>query len=69
MVEGSVGVLWRTDSHVWEDQVVDGMGCDRGGDGILLPLVIRVAYQNASSNKPETNNEYPEDFCCICLEE
>ena len=42
MVEGSVGVLWRTDSHIGEVQVVDGVGGDRGGDGVLLPLFVRL---------------------------
>ena len=40
MVEGSVGVLWRTDGHIGELQVVDGMGGDRGGDWVCLPLLI-----------------------------
>ena len=43
MVEGSVGVLWRTDGHIWELKVVDWMGGDCGGDGILLPLIVRLA--------------------------
>ena len=43
MVEGSVGVLWRTDGHIGKVQVVDGVGGDRGGDGILLPLLVRLA--------------------------
>ena len=40
MIEGGVGVPWRTDGHLREIQVVDGVGGDRGGDGILLPLLI-----------------------------
>ena len=40
MVESSVGVLWRTDGHIGELQVVDGMGGDRGGDWVCLPLLI-----------------------------
>ena len=47
MVEGSVGVLWRTDGHLGEVQVVDGVGGDRGGDGILLQTI------------PKTPVEYP----------
>ena len=40
MVKGSVGVLWRTYSDIGEIQVIDGVGGDRGGDGILLPLFV-----------------------------
>ena len=43
MVQGGVGVFWRTDGHLREVQVVDGVGGDRGGDGILLPLIVRLA--------------------------
>ena len=56
MVEGSVGVLWRTDGHIGEVQVVDGVGGDRGGDGILLPLLVRLADQDSSSDEPKTDN-------------
>ena len=43
VVKGGVGALWRTDGHLGEVQVVDGVGGDRGGDGILLPLFVRLA--------------------------
>ena len=43
MVEGGIGVLWRTDGHIGKFQVIDGVGGDRGGDGILLPLFVRLA--------------------------
>ena len=56
MVEGSVGVLWRTDGHIGEVQVVDGVGGDRGGDGILLPLLVRLADQDTSSDEPQADN-------------
>ena len=59
MVEGSVGVLWRTDGHLGEFQVVDGVGGDRGGDGILLPLLVRLANQDSSPDEPKTNNNEP----------
>ena len=67
MVEGSIGVPWRTDGHLREIQVVDGVGGDRGGDGILLPLLIGLADQNPSSNKATTDNQEPEDFCSFGL--
>ena len=51
MVEGSVGVLLRADCHIGEVQVVDGVGGDRGGDGILLPLFIRLSYQDSSPDE------------------
>ena len=49
MVEGGVGVLWRADGHIGELKVVDGVGGDRGGNGILLPLIVRLANQDSSS--------------------
>ena len=42
MVEGGVGFFWGTYGHLREFQVVDGVGGDRGGDGILLPLLVRL---------------------------
>ena len=59
MVESSVGVLWRTDGHIGEVQVVDGVGGDRGGDGILLPLIVRLPNQDSSTNEPKADNESP----------
>ena len=67
MVKSCIGVLWRTDGHLREVQVVDWMGGDRGGDGILLPLLIGLADQNPSSNKATTDNQEPEDFCSFGL--
>ena len=62
MVEGSVGVLWRADGHLGEVQVVDGVGGDRGGDGVLLPLLVRLAYQSTSPNEPKTDNCKPKEL-------
>ena len=59
MVEGCVGVLWGTDGHNGEVQVVDGVGGDRGGDGVLLPLLVRLADQDSSSDEPKADNENP----------
>ena len=59
MVEGGVGVLWRTDGHIWELKVIDGVGGDRGGDGILLPLLVRLANECSSTNKPKADNKNP----------
>ena len=59
MVEGSVGVLWRADGHLGEVQVVDGVGGDRGGDGILLPLLVRLADQDSSSDESKADNKKP----------
>ena len=56
MVEGGVGVLWRTDGHNGEVKVVDGVGRDSGGDRILLPLLIRLGNQDSSSDEYETND-------------
>ena len=43
MIEGSVGVPWRTDGHIGEVQRFNGFGGGRGSDGILLPLLIGLA--------------------------
>ena len=40
MVESSIGVFGGTDGDLREFQVVDGMGGDRGGDWVCLPLLI-----------------------------
>ena len=56
MIERSVRVLWRTDGHLGEVQVVDGVSGDRGGDGILLPLLVRFANQDSSSDEPKADN-------------
>ena len=44
MVKGGVGALWRADGHDGDVQVVNGMGGDRSGYGILLPIFIRLTY-------------------------
>ena len=56
MVEGSVGVPRRTDGHSGEVQVSDGVGGDRGGDRVLLPILVGLANQDSSPNEPETDN-------------
>ena len=56
MVEGSVGVLWRADGHDGEVEVVNGVGGDRGGDGFLLPLLVRLANQDSSPDETKANN-------------
>ena len=56
MIDRSVRVLWRTDGHLGEVQVVDGVGGDRGGDGILLPLLVRLANQDSSSDESKADN-------------
>ena len=67
MVEGSTGVFWGAYGHLGELQVVDGVGGDRGGDGILLPLLIGLADQNPSNNKATTDSKEPEDLCSFGL--
>ena len=56
MVEGGVGVLWRADGHNGEVEVVDGVGGDRGGDGILLPLLVRLANQDSCPDETKADN-------------
>ena len=59
MVESSVGVPWRTDGHLGKVQVVDGVGGDRGGDGILLPLIVRLADQDSCAEETKTDQKHP----------
>ena len=63
MVKGSVGVPWGTNRNLGEVQVIDGVGGDRGGDGILLQLLVRLANKDTSPNKPKTNKSKPQNFC------
>ena len=56
MVKGSVGVPWGTDSHIGEVQVVDGVGGDCGGYGVLLPLLIWLTYESCSCDEPKADN-------------
>ena len=56
MVEGSAEVLWRADGHIREVQAFDWMGGDRGGDGILLPLLVRLSYQDSSSDESKADD-------------
>ena len=59
MVKSCIGVLWRTDGHLREVQVVDGVGGDRSGDGILLPLLVRFGDQDPSPEKSQADNYKP----------
>ena len=56
MVEGGVGALWRTDGHNGEFKVIDGVGRDRGGNGIFLPILVRLDNQESSPDEPKTDN-------------
>ena len=59
MEEGSVGILWRTDGHFREFHIVDGVGGDRGGDGIFLPLLVRLANHDSSPNETKADETEP----------
>ena len=56
MVEGGVGVLWRADGHNREVKIIDGVGGDRGGDMILLPLLVRLSNQDSSPDESKADN-------------
>ena len=56
MVEGGVGVLRRADGHIGEVQICNGVGGDRGGDWVLLPLIVRFADQDSSSDESKADN-------------
>ena len=67
MVEGGVGVLRRTDGHNGKVEVVDGVGGDRGGNGILLPLLVGLANQDSCPDETETDDQEPKNLCCLGL--
>ena len=56
MVEGGVGVLRRADGHNGEVKVFNWVGGDRGGDGILLPVLVGLADQDTSRDEPKAND-------------
>ena len=63
MVEGSVGVLWGTDGYNGEVEVVDGVGGDRGGDRVLLPILVRLPNQDSGPYEPKADNKEPQNLC------
>ena len=42
VIESCAGVLWMTDRHDGEVEVVDGMDCNGGGNRGLLPFLVRL---------------------------
>ena len=62
MVEGSIGALGRTDGHDREVQVLYGVGGDRGGNGVLLPLLIGLPNEYSSSDETKADNNTPENL-------
>ena len=63
MVKSSVGVPWRADGHTGKVQVINWVGGDGGGDGIFLPLLVRLANKDSSSDETKTGNNQPENLC------
>ena len=51
MIKSSVWVLRRIDSNNGDVQVVNGASGDRGGNRILLPLLVRLSNQVSSCSK------------------
>ena len=62
MVKGGVGPLWRADGHNGEVKVFNGVGGDRGGYGILLPIFIGLTYKSSCSNEANRHNSNPNDL-------
>ena len=69
MVKGGVGVLRRTNGHIGKVEIVDSMGGDRGGNGIFLPFMIRLADEDSCPNKANAYNSKPQNFGQLCLNE
>ena len=63
MVQSSIGVFWRTDGHLREFQVVDGVGGNRGGDGLFLPFIVRLSNQDSSTEETKAYDTKPEYLC------
>ena len=62
MVEGGVGVPWRTDGHDGEVEVVNGVGGDRGGNGIILPILVRCTNKDYCTNETKTDDYKPKNL-------
>ena len=56
-----------TDRHFWKVKVIDGMDGNGGGNGGILPRLVRLANQDSGNNETETDNATPENLCCLCL--
>ena len=56
VVQCCIRVLRRADGHHRKVQVIDGVGGDRRGDGILLPVLVGLADQDTSRDEPKANN-------------
>ena len=67
MVKGGVGVPWRTGGHFRKIQVVDRMGGDGGGNGMFLPLFVRLVNKNFGSNETKTHKKKPYSLSRVCL--
>ena len=67
MIKSSVWVLRRIDSNNGEVQVVNGASGDRGGNRILLPLLVRLSNQVSCCSKTTANNQEPDNFCRLGL--
>ena len=53
-----------TDGHFWKVKVVDWMDGNGGGNGGILPSLVRLADQDSGNNETETDNARPEKLCC-----
>ena len=62
MVECGVGVLWRADSHKRKVKVVNGVGGDRGGNGIILPILVRCTNKDYCTNETKTDDYKPKNL-------
>ena len=63
MVDCGVGVSRGTDGHLGEIQVADGVGGDRGGDGILFPSFVGLANKDSSPDEAKADNNKPKSPC------
>ena len=66
-LEAIVDVLWRTHCDNGEIEVVDGVGGDRGGDWLLLPLLVRLPDQQPSSDETSAHNYHPQNLGTLGL--
>ena len=53
-----------TDRHFWKVKVIDGMDGNGGGNGGILPCLVRLANQDSGNNETETDNPRPQNLCC-----
>ena len=68
MVQCSVRSLGRTNSHLREVETVQRKDCDGSGYRGLLPVNVRVIYQQGGNKETEEDNKAPGKLAKLVLQ-